>query len=71
MAYRTRRSTRSAGRSRYSSRSRPRARRRTSRRRSAGTQRIVIQVMGPSGGQVPVLGSSGNLKGVRPVRRMF
>jgi len=70
MAYRSRRGSRSPGR-RSSTYGR---RRRTTRRprvRRSGTQRIVIQVMGPSAGMVPVTGSIAQTKGSRPVRRMF
>lgn len=72
MAYR--RYARSArGRSSYGKR-RTTSRRRTRRTaRRSPSQRIVIQVVGPSGGMVPIGGSASNVgwKGVRPVRRRF
>lgn len=70
MAYR--RYSRSArGRSTYRGR-RATSRRRTSRSRSrSGQTKIVLQVVGPAGGMVPMMGSTVASKGARPVRRRF
>lgn len=67
-----RRSYRNSRSGRYGSRRMPRTRRRRTsrRRRTAATQRIVIQVVGGAGGQVPVAVSAGK-KGLRQVRARF
>lgn len=70
MAYRRYSRSRSSSR-RYSA---PRRRTRTRRRRSmrgGATQRIVIQVVGGAGGQVPVTGTTIGGKGARTLRRRF
>lgn len=71
MAYR--RSSRSSrGRVRsYSGRRSTRSRRRVPRRRGAASQRIVIQVVGPQGGAVPISGGNVGTKGAYAVRRRF
>lgn len=69
MAYRRYSRSRSASRRSYGRRRTARTRRRRSMRGRA-SQRIVIQVVGGPGGQVPISASVGK-KGVRPLRRSF
>lgn len=71
MAY-GRYSRRRYSRSSYRVRSRRPVRRRSTRRRrsTARAQRIVIQVVGGAGGQVPVAVTAGK-KGLRQVRARF